>query len=268
MVTPNPEVAAMQRRVKILATVVVGALLFLTLYLAYLMLSSGNPPQNSEPFPAIEGIQTISLEERHIVTEWYAVPAASPSEAPTHLDYRWIELQEEPSHISPAQPAPVAAAGASDDAALKATPLADYEKALPLHTREMLAQLLHGEADIVVSDAERSMVVWTPLNRYDSGIAWFGGDLESIITKAWQFAYDPDAPVTERNLALVNDVVGRWYREKQGETDVGRTLPAHVWFFEAVEGPGWHNTFYWYSNGLYGERFDFGYEPTINPYNS
>lgn len=40
--------------------------------------------------------------------------------------------------------------------------------------------------------------------------------------------------------ALVLDVLGRWEEEKQGQENVGRTLPAEYLFFW---GDGWHNHF-------------------------
>ena len=145
---------------------------------------------------------------------------------------------------------------------------ADYaDRACPIYVRQMMAQILFCEAECVVSDAERSMVIWTMFNRYDSGIAWFGGSLGQILTKTGQYEYHPETPATERNLALVNDVAGRWYLEKCGTTDVGRTLPAHIYFFETAAEVGWHNQFYWLENGVWGTRHNFDhYTPLANPY--
>ncbi|MBQ9017879.1 hypothetical protein IJ118_02335 [Candidatus Saccharibacteria bacterium] len=145
---------------------------------------------------------------------------------------------------------------------------ADYaDRACPLYIRQMMAQILFSEAECVVSDAERSMCIWTMFDRDDSGIAWFGGSLEQILTKPGQYEYHPEVPVTERNLALVNDVAGRWYLERCGATDVGRTLPAHICFFETAAEAGWHNQFYWLENGVWGTRHNFDHhKPIANPY--
>lgn len=144
------------------------------------------------------------------------------------------------------------------------------ESILPLSDRQRMAKVLYEEADCVISTAERSMVVWVFFNRYDSGVAWFGGTFERILTKPKQFAWNPNSPVTERNLALVNDVCLRWYREHQGDTDVGRTLPDYVYYFSADSGShGWHNRFYWTDQPLSGEKHLLDYnQPLANPYDS
>ena len=120
--------------------------------------------------------------------------------------------------------------------------------------RVMLAQVLYAEAGCVESTAERSMVIWTVLNRYDSGIEWFGENLEEIIARPYQFAYSADGTYTKPDIYLVNDVIERYIDEKLGETNVGRTLPSKYWFFHTdYETTGWHNYFYCLSEGLDGE---------------
>ena len=134
---------------------------------------------------------------------------------------------------------------------------------------EIMAQVLLGEANCVESEAERSMVVWTILNRYDAQLY---GDttVKEICTRPRQFAWDPNALVTERNYALVLDVVQRWGREKAGEEHVGRTLPSGCLYFLAASNPAaeeWHNTFYAYSNVVDGDIVEFGWSnPLENPY--
>lgn len=275
---PDPEMVVLHRRIKILAIIMITALLLVTLHLACLMLSGNTTTYNDKIQPVSSTINFTMPSPRETFASQHGAALAMPSETvQLRYDQDFMELMlsgwytaAEISHTTLSDS--VITLGEESMAATVSTPvptpvLADYELALPLYLREMLAQVLYKEADCVISDAERSMVVWVPLNRYDSGIAWFGGDLESIITKPWQFAYDPDAPVTERNLALVNDVVGRWYREKQGETNVGRTLPINIWFFEADEEELWHNNFYYMEDGLGGERhyFDYNY-PLADPY--
>lgn len=131
----------------------------------------------------------------------------------------------------------------------------------------MMAKLLYGEANCVEEKAERAMVIWTVLNRYDS--EWFGDTISEVITAPMQFTgYSYDHPVTERNLSLVYDVVERYAREKAGEENVGRVLPSNIFFFHSDSGNGsWHNAFYRYSNGLAGDRIYFDRDnPPSNPY--
>lgn len=153
------------------------------------------------------------------------------------------------------------------------------EKASVLSEREsnILAKLLYGEAnDECVNDCERSMVIWCVLNRIDSGISWFGNTIEEIVTKPGQFTgYHEDAPITEQDLTLVNDVASRWAREKAGDQNVGRTLPKEYLFFVTdTKSSGWHNAFYcWSTGGLGGSNACQAYQvwydyknPISNPY--
>lgn len=140
--------------------------------------------------------------------------------------------------------------------------ISDYEK-------QMMAQLLYGEANSVASEAERAMVVWTILNRYDSGA--FGDSVSEIVSAPMQFTgYDSSNPVTDANLSLVEDVVDRWERENAGEENVGRTLPEEYCYFVADSDPSageWHNAFYAYEYGNQGEKVWYDYEnPSENPY--
>ena len=112
-----------------------------------------------------------------------------------------------------------------------------------------LAKMTWGEAgavkDQVLSDgrvisstAQKAAVMWTALNQYDAGIA---DSLIGVITKPNNFyGYDPDHPVQDDLLALAYDVLDRWDREKLGETDVGRVLPADYIYFS---GDGKYNYF-------------------------
>ncbi len=131
---------------------------------------------------------------------------------------------------------------------------------------DVVAKVLYGEANCVESDAERSMVIWTILNRLDAKM--YGDEtIAEVCTRPYQFAYDAEAPVTDRNRELVVDVFKRWSREKAGETKVGRTLPKEYLFFLADSDPEsgiWHNHF---CTIVDGERVSFGYEnPLENPY--
>lgn len=111
----------------------------------------------------------------------------------------------------------------------------------------MLAQTMHEESQVVYWNgtkfgvsyiARQAAVGWCALNRLDDG--GFGGSLAEVLSKPHQFAWKADAPVTEHFLWLAQDIVDRWWNEKQGATDVGRTLPSAYLFFE---GDGRENHF-------------------------
>lgn len=105
----------------------------------------------------------------------------------------------------------------------------------------------HGEAGGIPSMTERSQPLWTACNRVDSDDPFYPDDLESVIEQAWQFdGYTPNGEYTKADYDLAVDVFERWYREKHGETNVGRTLPADYLFFT---GDGVHNYFRKTQNG-------------------
>lgn len=111
----------------------------------------------------------------------------------------------------------------------------------------MLAKTLYAESNVlswrgdqfgVSYKARQAAVAWIALNRYDAG--QFGDTLAAILSAPYQFAYSPETEVTTEMLDLAADVVSRWWAEKQGEPDVGRTLPADYYFFH---GDGRENYF-------------------------
>ncbi|MBR2543259.1 cell wall hydrolase [Candidatus Saccharibacteria bacterium] len=131
----------------------------------------------------------------------------------------------------------------------------------------VLAKTLYGEANNVKSKAEKAMVIWCILNRYDAKV--FGATITEICTKPRQFVgYSPGNPVTEENLMLVGDVVNRWFMEKNSTEPIGRTLPIGFYYFCSDSNPAkgeWHNKFYYYD--LNGNRIYYDYRnPISNPY--
>ena len=111
----------------------------------------------------------------------------------------------------------------------------------------MLAKTMYAEANVlhwygdnfgVSYKARQAAVAWVALNRVDAG--GFGEDLYEVLTRPNQFAYDPDAPVTDELLELARDVLYRWWAEKDGETDVGRTISPEYLYFD---GDGKENYF-------------------------
>ena len=103
---------------------------------------------------------------------------------------------------------------------------------------ELIAKTVWREAGGIPSMAEKAAVVWCILNRVDDD-RW-GDSIAEVVTAPHQFAYDAGAPVTDELRQLAEDVLERWRREKKGETDVGRVLPAEYVFFD---GDGSHNHF-------------------------
>ena len=121
-----------------------------------------------------------------------------------------------------------------------------------------LAKMLYGEArgvaalDIwdgrtVSGDAQKAACVWTVLNRYDAG---FEESIYEVVTAYDQYhGYKRSHPIDEDLLELVYDVLDRWNREKHGETDVGRVIPADYYWFK---GDGEHN---WFMNEYRSRKY-------------
>lgn len=105
----------------------------------------------------------------------------------------------------------------------------------------MLAKLIVGEGGNVKSITEQAAIVWNVLNRVDSDNPYWPDDIESVILQANQYSgYLDDLPVFERYKDLAVDVLTRWLREHNGETEVGRVLPLEYTFFT---GDGTRNYF-------------------------
>lgn len=132
----------------------------------------------------------------------------------------------------------------------------------------ILAKTLYGEANSVKSTCERSMVIWTVINRVDA--KQFPNTITEVCTAPQQFTgYSANHPVTMENLLLVDDVLTRWEKEKASETNVGRTLPNDIYYFRADSDPAtgeWHNKFFKYAadnkTRIYYDRDN----PIANPY--
>lgn len=103
-----------------------------------------------------------------------------------------------------------------------------------------IAKTVYGEAR-GCTPTEQAAVVWSILNRVDSDLRYLPDDIISVVTQNEQYlGYNPKHPVTDEIADLVEDVLGRWEREKNGENNVGRVLPKnYLWFY----GDGKHNHF-------------------------
>lgn len=105
----------------------------------------------------------------------------------------------------------------------------------------MIAQVMYLEARGIKSKTEIACLGWTILNRYDAGYA---NSIAGVITAPNQFAWYSGAPTVSDYgydlKALARDVLERWNREQNGETNVGRVLPSdYMWY----AGDGKHNYF-------------------------
>lgn len=99
---------------------------------------------------------------------------------------------------------------------------------------ELCARLLWGEARGVKSKAEQAAVIWCVLNRLDAGYA---SSIEGVITAKGQFTgYRKSNPITGELYELAEDVLMRYYLEKEGFTDTGRTLPKDYLWFTGYKG--------------------------------
>lgn len=132
------------------------------------------------------------------------------------------------------------------------TPEPDPEVAPQPWTDEeavLLAKMLWGEARGVKSDTEKAACVWCVLNRVDQGY----GDITIVVTAPHQFVgYTESNPVDDNLKALCEDVLSRWYAEREGQVEVGRVLPAdYLWF----SGDGERNHFRNAYRG--GDRWDW-----------
>lgn len=100
-----------------------------------------------------------------------------------------------------------------------------------------LAKMLWGEARGVPSETEQAACVWCVLNRVDQG---YGSILEVVTAPSQFVGYRENNPIDETLWLLCEDVLTRWQREKDRETEVGRVLPPdYLWF----SGDGYRNYF-------------------------
>lgn len=103
---------------------------------------------------------------------------------------------------------------------------------------ETLAKIVYREARGIPQKSHQAAVIWCILNRVDDG--YWGDNIVDVATYPNAFAWVPDTPVDEELVDLVVDVITRWNHEKQGLSDVGRTLPKEYLYFT---GDGSYNHF-------------------------
>jgi len=103
-------------------------------------------------------------------------------------------------------------------------PEEDYDE-----TVDVLSKVLRREAGVVKSTTNRACVIWCILNRCDKG--WRGNTPIECATARAQFCYRKNTKYSKKISDLVEDVLYRWLREKEGEIDVGRVLPRDIIYF-------------------------------------
>lgn len=114
---------------------------------------------------------------------------------------------------------------------------------------EYIGRTIWGEAGGIPDPAERAAVAWCILNRVDAR----GQSIQTVVTADHQFlGYRRRGECPQEHLDLAADVLTRWKREKAGETNVGRTLPAGYQYFY---GDGQHN--YFTKEWRRGSRWDW-----------
>lgn len=112
----------------------------------------------------------------------------------------------------------------------------------------LCARLVWGESRGVRSRAEQAAVIWCVLNRLDAGYA---STIEGVITARGQFTgYRKSNPVTDELYELSRDVLTRYYLEKEGVQNTGRTLPSDYLWFTGYKGRNrfrnkYRSTNYW-----------------------
>lgn len=122
----------------------------------------------------------------------------------------------------------------------------------------LMAQTLYGECRDM-SDYEISLCAWNILNRVDS--SRFPDTIEGVIKQPFQYhGYSANKPVVSRYYEMAKDVLVRWWAEKNGVENVGRTLPSEYLFFYGKNGHNWYRK----TNSGAG-RYDFTNE-LANPY--
>ena len=121
---------------------------------------------------------------------------------------------------------------------IKETDITDSNEYYSESDITMLCKVTYGEAGSL-SKLEQAAVVWCILNRVDSSV--YPDTIAKVITQPYQFyGYSESKPINDTTKSVVLDVLSRWVKEKQGETNVGRVLPIEYMYFT---GDGIRNTF-------------------------
>lgn len=149
--------------------------------------------------------------------------------------YEAIGVELDPQIIELTTPVPTPIPTPTPEPTPTSEPVYDINRA----DVEMLARLAWGEAR-GCSTTEQAAVMWCVLNRVDSESRDFDDTIAEVVTSPHQFYYSASFPLEDKLVALAEDVLYRWYKEKDtGEID-GRVLPQEYHYFH---GDGQYNYF-------------------------
>ena len=180
------------------------------------------------PEEPIEEVEIVEVTEPEVVVE-----EIIEEQIDTPQEVVEVEIMEEVAEVEPMEPY-------SGDC----TEFYNYTQEDAI----ALAKMAYGEAggvpDLKIGDqiispkCQQAATMWTVLNRYDMG----GMDsvYAVVVNPGAYHGYWESNPVTDDLLDLAIDVLNRWTRERLGETDVGRVLPAGYIYFG---GDGTYNYF-------------------------
>lgn len=99
-----------------------------------------------------------------------------------------------------------------------------------------MAKVLYKECGSVKSKTEQACVAWCVLNSVDK----YRSSIHDDVRVPNRYAFYESTVVVDEMVELATDVLTRWSREKNGETDVGRVLPKEYLYFC---GDNYHNYF-------------------------
>lgn len=105
-----------------------------------------------------------------------------------------------------------------------------------------LTQMAWGEGRGVESKAQQAALYWCVFNRVDDP-RW-PDTIAEVCTEGQFHGYSPSNPIDPELYELALDVYERWQREKLGDPNPGRTLPAEYVFFGAKGGVNYFRTEY------------------------
>lgn len=201
------------------------------------------PELDTECFPLYEASCT-DTQPYVIATESENMSVNEPEPEPEHA----LESEPAPELVYEPEPEPEPALESEPEpeSALESElvgglcPITEDEIVLLAKVlyRECGGLAWYGDQYGVSYRARQAAVAWCALNRVDEDE--FPDTLQEVLTYSYAFAYIEDTPVTDELYMLSADVIARWWAEKQGEENVGRTLPKGYTYFY---GDGTENYF-------------------------
>jgi len=210
---------------------------------------------------ALEPEVTVELIDEEVVAETAVMEAAIVPKAPAvrPLTGPRVVIPEAPLPTPEPTPAP------TPEPTPEPCPITEDELVVlaKVMYREGGALSWRGTQFGVSYKARQAAIAWCAFNRLDDEA--YPDTLIGVLTYPYAFAYIADTPVVDELFELARDVADRWWAEKQGAEDVGRTLPSNYFFFhgdgkenyfrDAYQAP--YNTWDWSLPDPYSEaRYD------------